>query len=71
MPYSDTVPIEGFTATVGTTPLAEKLKKDRFVLDEIDWFWRNFMSDDGKGHRQYRNSAHRALDTGRSIRGIS
>lgn len=49
MPYSDTVPIEGFTATVGTTPLAEKLKKDRFVLDEIDWFWRNFMSDDGKG----------------------
>lgn len=48
MPYSDTVAIEGFTATVGTTPLADKLKKDHFLLDQIDWFWRNFIGD-GKG----------------------
>lgn len=49
MPFSDTAPIEAFTPDVATTPLSGKFKRDHFLLDEIDWFWRNFFSDDDKG----------------------
>ncbi len=33
MPYSDTTPIEKFSPDVSTTPLADKLQEDRFLLD--------------------------------------
>lgn len=49
MPYSDTTPIESFRPTVAKTPLADKLDKHNFGMDELDWFWRNFISEDGQG----------------------
>lgn len=49
MPYSNTVEITGYAANVANKPLVDKLDKNHFGLDDIDWFWRNFMSDNGEG----------------------
>lgn len=49
MQFKDTVEIKGFFPTVAKKPIAEQFEEDYFLLDEVDWFWRNFFSDENKG----------------------
>lgn len=43
MQFKDTVDIKGFFPTVAKKPLAEQFEEEYFLLDEVDWFWRNFF----------------------------
>lgn len=49
--YKDTYPYEPFTPSGETTPITSKLKDSFPLTDAIDWFWRNFVSEDGSGFR--------------------
>lgn len=49
--YKHTYEYEAFTPSGQVTPVTSKMKDGFPLTDAIDWFWRNFVSEDGSGFR--------------------
>lgn len=49
--YRDTYEYEAFSPKGEPTDLAHELRDGFPLTDAIDWFWRNFVSEDGTGFR--------------------
>lgn len=49
--YRHTYEYEGFTLTGEPIDLARELRDGYPLTDAIDWFWRNFVTEDGTGFR--------------------